>query len=245
MLYYIVMQKTREIAWWDKFGKWTIISEVPKKHWNRYFNCICDCWIVYPVSMSHLIAWESTGCRACWQYKHWMSKTRFYTIWQWLKSRCNNKSNPRYFMYWAVWISYSKERSEFMNFKDDMLESYNKHCEEHWKRETTIDRIDSKKWYCKENCRRATYKVQSRNTKRNIFINWKCINDISLDVWIPSNTIACRLRNWWTKEQAINIPVQSRRWHRKKINYEWGSYTVKELSNKLWISEKSVYRKYY
>jgi hypothetical protein len=46
-----------------------------------------------------------------------------------------------------------------------MYESYIKHCEEFWKRQTTIDRIDVNWDYCKENCKRSTYLEQNRNRR--------------------------------------------------------------------------------
>src|SRR5574337_184236 len=92
-------------------------------------------------------------------YKHGhSSRTRVsgtYHSWASMKSRCNDIHNIKYHLYGGRGISYDKRWEIFTNFLDDMGEKpYNK----------TLDRIDTNKNYCKENCRWATILEQNFNT---------------------------------------------------------------------------------
>lgn len=95
---------------------------------------------------------------------------RLYSIWIKMKFRCNNKNDPRYKNYWWRGISYNIDRERFENFYSDMYESYMIHLGLYWKKDTTIDRIDSNQHYCKENCRRSTQKAQQNNRTNNYII---------------------------------------------------------------------------
>ena len=82
-----------------------------------------------------------------------------YHSWHDMKQRCNNPKNHKFKDYGGRGITYCKEWEQFENFLDDMgVRPENK----------TLDRIDVNGNYCKENCRWATAKQQSRNTTRSI-----------------------------------------------------------------------------
>jgi len=95
-----------------------------------------------------------------WNRKHGMYNTRFYNIYYGAMNRCSNRNDRNYRFYGSKGIKVLWK--SFDEFKNDMLESYDQHCKEHGIKQTTLDRIDSKKHYCKENCRWATYKEQAR-----------------------------------------------------------------------------------
>ncbi len=92
-----------------------------------------------------------------------MARDPFYRKWDEIKNRCYQKSNPSYDIYWWRWIIV--EWKTFEDFKKDMYESYLEHIKKYWRKQTTIDRIDSDWNYSKDNCRWATYSEQNKNRK--------------------------------------------------------------------------------
>lgn len=93
-------------------------------------------------------------------YKHGMFGTRFYSLYHGIQNRCVNNGNRKYYKDKGVKCLWKN----FEDFKDDMFKSYNLHVLKFGEKQTTIDRIDSEKHYCKSNCRWATYKEQARNS---------------------------------------------------------------------------------
>nr|DAY30116.1 MAG TPA: hypothetical protein [Caudoviricetes sp.] len=101
-----------------------------------------------------------------------MSNTRFYEIWASMKKRCLNSKSKAFKNYGARGITVcDRWKDSFENFKEDMYESYLKHCEEFGEMETTLDRIDNNGNYCKENCRWATHRDQMNNVSYNRFVS--------------------------------------------------------------------------
>ena len=103
------------------------------------------------------------------------NEERLHSIWKWMKNRCYCKTWWCYDKYWWVWIWINWK--SFDDFKKDMFDSYKKHVKEYWEKDTTIDRIDVKWNYCKENCKWATIKEQWFNKTNNcfVFIDWQKI----------------------------------------------------------------------
>lgn len=157
---------------------------------------------------------------------------RINRIYVWIRCRCNNINRPEYPRYWWRWIKC--EWTSFKGFKDDMYDSYLKHVEEFWEKETTIDRIDNDWNYCKENCRRATMKEQLYNKHNTLKFDWKTLDDISKETSINKRALYRRIK-WWTSiEDAINM------WKPKKFhsrNYNWKTPT--EIIDWTWIKYKT------
>lgn len=97
------------------------------------------------------------------------NSTRDHGLWVKYNSiniRCNYPSQRSYRWYGAkgiknMWTSYK-------HFKEDMYESYLQHLKKYGHKQTTLDRIDPAKHYCKENCRWATWKEQGNNRTNNV-----------------------------------------------------------------------------
>lgn len=96
---------------------------------------------------------------------HGFSRTRFYYIWAGMKKRCTLESRPDYPRYGGRGITFCSEWESFINFKDDMYESYEKHVKTFGEKNTTLDRVNTNKDYCKSNCKWSTYYEQAQNRR--------------------------------------------------------------------------------
>lgn len=118
-----------------------------------------------------------------------------YNSWKGLKRRCKKDS-----LYIKNNITYSSSWEIFENFLADMGER---------PKNTSIDRIDNKKGYFKENCRWATPKQQARNrsSNKNVLLESKsiCITEASELLNIKRDTVSHRINNMnMSIEQAIS-----------------------------------------
>jgi hypothetical protein len=146
----------------------------------------------------------------------------FKKKWNTIKYRCENKNSSNYKYYGKKGIRI--EWKNFNEFKQDMYEEYVRHTEKHGLANTTIDRIDNNKNYCKINCRWATWKIQHENTTivKNLTHNGKTlnINQWSKKLGIHPQTLYSRLDKL---KMPINIALSSNKfkpaikWQNQKI----------------------------
>jgi hypothetical protein len=90
-------------------------------------------------------------------FKHGLSQTRIYSIWDGMKKRCKN---PKRHEYWnGRGITVCEEWQTFMPFYEwSMKNGY-----QQW---LTIDRVDNDGNYEPGNCRWTTYSVQNSNRRK-------------------------------------------------------------------------------
>lgn len=162
--------------------------------------------------------------KSCASFKHGgnKNKTSEYASWHAMKNRCNNKKCKVYDRYGGRGITYDPAWDNFINFLKDMGEKPNPSME--------LERINNDGNYCKENCRWATRKEQTRNrggkrATRLYTFNGKtmCIADWAKEVGISPQSMQKRLNNGWPLEEAF-----SKERHDKK-----GSKQVKPSKSKL------------
>lgn len=127
-----------------------------------------------------------------------------------MRQRCSHRNK-------YISIGVCDKWSSFIEFKNDMYESYLKHVDEFGERNTTIDRIENDKGYYKGNCRWATIKVQSRNRYTNRLIEYGghivCLTELSEITGISRDVLKHRLNSGWSPIDAVNKPIDhSKNW---------------------------------
>lgn len=169
----------------QKFGRLLVIKRgkshiQPNGKPRVMWLCKCDCGNSIEVRGSDLKSNKTKSC-GCYNhekimernYTHRMSKTHIYNIWRGMKDRCYNPNHQKYEYYGGKGIKTCVEWLIFENFYKDMKESYDRHCKEYGEHQTTIDRINVNKDYCKDNCRWATYRQQSLNKNNTSFVEYQ------------------------------------------------------------------------
>lgn len=199
----------------QKFGFWTVIKRghIDKK--TTFWTCECECGTIKDVRAGDLKNGKSVSC-GCYQrkfakevnLKHGKIKTRLYSIYSNIKSRCYNFNFPRYKDYGGRGIKLCNE------WKDNFMNFYNWAINNGYNDELTIDRIDNDSNYEPSNCRWITKKEQNRNTRSNHLLTYKgetkCVADWAKEKNIGYQTLLKRINVYkWTVEQALE----------RKVNY--------------------------
>lgn len=165
---------------------------------------------------------------------HGMTGTRIYKMWHNIKSRCTNPNATKYYLYGGKGIKVCDEwLHSFENF-------YNWAMQNGYKDNLTIDRINSDKDYCPENCRFATFKEQNSHLKTTIIIEWNG-KKMTLSQWsdylgISYDCLSARYLRGWSIEDMFTTPTikkidrDTKNGKFKKHNSKGGDLNVKGLS---------------
>ena len=164
----------------QKYNSLTFVKYIDTNKEGRSIWLVkCDCGNEFETTAHDIQQNRIKQCKDCrlknmkgensHQYKHGMRNTRFWKIWNDIKTRCNNPNNKSYKYYGGKGINCDCW-SNFMDFKNDMYESYLEHSSLYGEENTSIDRIDVNGNYCKENCRWATIKEQANNKNNNVIV---------------------------------------------------------------------------
>jgi hypothetical protein len=194
------------------FGRLTVIKRVsPIGVKHIQWECLCECGkISYPSSTALTSGRTySCGCRAIERIAkvnktHGQSKTAVYMVWRAMKDRCENPSNWARKYYQDKGITYSEDWKSFENFIRDMGER---------PQGMTLERIDNKKGYCKENCKWASRHDQRINQDCNAVYT---VNGVSgtlsqviegLKLTLSPARVHARIKRGWSVEEAFLIPL--------------------------------------
>ena len=195
----------------QRFGRWTVIRQAESRNRQARWLCQCDCGTERTVGAQSLTEGRSVSC-GCY-HKQVISKlflvhggakpgriSPLYSVWGAMKQRCFNPLCKAYPNYGGRGITVCERwASSYANFLSDMGEPPTpKH---------SIDRINNDGNYEPENCRWATQKEQSRNSRNNRHVTidgtTKVITDWSANSGVSRETILSRLGKGWSASNAV------------------------------------------
>lgn len=157
-----------DVAAGSIFGRLVVLREGSRLNQRRRFYCRCACGAERLVHLSALRAGLTVSC-GCWRreitqrvaqrHGHAVGgrKTRVYRIWRGMNTRCDNPKHQFYKYYGGRGISVCRRWRNFEKFLADMGEP---------PPGTSIERVDRSRGYGPANCRWASAKDQSRNSRR-------------------------------------------------------------------------------
>lgn len=176
-----------------------------KKKKQRWARFQCDCGSVMEAAIYAVRRGKPKSC-GCLKIEksttHGMSRNgnRTYKSWQAMKSRCLNKNHEFFNTYNKLGIC-----KEWVNSFETFLRDMGERPEG-----KSLDRIDNKNGYSKENCRWSTQKAQCRNRTNNkivIFNGDKVpLFELSERYNVSITLLYNRLQRKWPTEKAILTP---------------------------------------
>lgn len=193
------------------YGYLTVIkrSGMDNNRRNSTWLCKCKCGKYSIVPRFALVGGHTTSC-GCKVFEsvnvtHGMSKTRLYSEWSKMRSRCNNASKKDFETYQGRGIAVCDEwNNDFVPFMEWALENG-------YRDDLTIDRIDNEKGYCPDNCRWITISAQQANKRNTIYINHhgerKCLRTVCVEIGFPYKVAHARYRRLLAAKKDISENV--------------------------------------
>lgn len=197
-------------------------STLPIRYWQPLrvdpnkgsrWICQCRCGTIKSIRVQTLMNGQSQSC-GCYRrskaaqqnLQHGMHRSAEYKAWQAMKLRCHTTTNVNYQNYGGRGIVVCERwRNSFVNFYEDMgprpSPSY------------SLERKDNDGIYEPDNCKWATRKEQSNNTRAVVHLSYqgqtKSISEWARITKILFATLRARLQRGWSVEEALSTPVDT------------------------------------
>lgn len=193
-----------------KVGKITIVEYLgkikkEKGDNHRFWLGKCECGKNIYLRQTDILKETRKSCPKCNKssYKHGMTNTRLFHIWQNMRGRCYCKTNYDYKDYGNRGIKICDEwKYEFLNF-------YNWAINNGYKENLSIDRIDVNGNYEPNNCRWADNFTQANNKRNNKKYMYKgklyTVRELTKIYGLNYEIISARLHKGWNIEKAISL----------------------------------------
>ncbi len=199
------------------YGEILFIEEIDSKRANsgnlqRMGKFKCYCGNIFERTIYEIVAQNTTSC-GCKLNKNLKSEykgctyTPEYKVWNNFINRCTNSKAVNWHRYGGRGITFCDKWRRFEGFIEDMGKRPSKNH--------SLDRIDNDGNYCKENCKWATYKEQTRNRSTNIYVIYKgekkILKDVAIELNLDYQPIKRRLDKGLSLEQSINKSLKFKR----------------------------------
>lgn len=202
----------------DRFGKLTVVSEVPAttNKWGktpRRFSCLCDCGKSAEASLNELRRGntKSCGCRKG-RLTHGQAGSPEYRAWEAMKRRCSKSTYGAYSRYGGRGIKVCERWDN--SFEAFFLDMGQKPSPKH-----SLERIDNDGDYCPGNCKWATTSEQGVNRSNNRRLTYEgrtmCLSEWAKELGVSTSSIHSRIRrrgedgviSYFANKQKQSVPT--------------------------------------
>lgn len=206
----------------QRFGRWVVIGMTNRR--PSKWLCKCDCGSQMVIPRGNLAGGKTKSCGcskgayiSAARSTHGASKTPLYQTWCGIVARCTNEGHESFQNYGgrgiemcARWRDGDGAMTGFECFRLDMGPRPSP-----WH---TVERDNNNGDYEPSNCRWATRREQSRNTRRNHFVSFEGkampLFDALKSIGLDNTTYYRRIARGWSEYDALHTPVDVRH-HRK------------------------------
>lgn len=193
----------------QRFSRLVVVRPAARdKRGNARWHCHCDCGGTATVQSGALRNGHTKSCGCLHREKstkHGKVGHRVYEVWNSMRDRCLNANHPSFACYGGRGINVCERWHKIENFVADMGDPPDG---------MSLDRIDNDGNYEPSNCRWATRKQQSRNTRQNVVLVHRgqtlCVTEWAEIIGVPRETIYTRLRRGWSVARALTKPTHMR-----------------------------------
>jgi hypothetical protein len=160
-----------------------------------------------------------------------------YLVWTEMKQRCGNPKHKKFRFYGARGVRVcARWEHSFAAFIADMGRR---------PAGLTLDRKDSNGHYCPENCRWATWNVQRRNKRNNVWIEYGgkrlILRDWAKETGISAATLRQRLFEYkWSVPRALTEQPGTQRSNNRWISFNGLRRTAAEWARELGLSYQTL-----
>ena len=198
----------------ERFGRLVVIKPEEKRGRSKIYTCKCDCGNTKNVFLGNLKRARTVSC-GCYHRevvrtgKHNGRRTRLYSIWTNMKTRCRNHNVPGYKDYGGRGIrgidSWEQDFRVFKKWAD----------ESGYSDDLTLERVDVNGGYSPDNCIWVPSRDQSLNKRNSIRVNLfgvtKTLKEWSALIGINYKTVHARITRGMEPTEALLKRVRNKK----------------------------------